>query len=178
MRCILFIMVVILEGCVSKTYSNNICISNASKAPKELYDFCFKKAQSGEASAMHYIAEQSYYFQNPEKSVEEIIRLYVNASDKGHIASASEAGHLAFEQCTSDIEPNEKMCAIAVEQLGRAEKAFDPDGAFYLAWMYAQGVGVKKDLNKALRLFQKAKKLNHDYADALIKRIEIELDQK
>lgn len=70
-----------------------------------------------------------------------------------------EAAQLRWQQVLKNVQGG-YVSSFELEELEKYEQENDPQAVEVLAWIYARGIGVKQDLEKAFSYYKKAVALN------------------
>ena len=117
---------------------------------EEAFDWFSKAAEQGQADATYFIGN---FYWHPtglglvEPSDEKAIAYYQKAAELGSAKAMCELGR-QYRQGTVTLEKDHTK-AIALFQ--KAAELGEPEASYWLAKCYQFGIGVEKDLEKALK---------------------------
>ncbi|HHJ35231.1 MAG TPA: sel1 repeat family protein, partial [Gammaproteobacteria bacterium] len=116
-----------------------------------LFDFQMKLAKKGNAEAEYKVGEMYETGFGVKKDMTEAMSWITKSADQGHETAG-------FKLLYWDVEKNGITDAnkAKVESLKAKAKDGNPQAQYYVGSMYANGVGVKKDSNKAISWLNKA----------------------
>lgn len=124
---------------------------------KKYIDWLIKAANAGNSSSMYYLGYAYQEGEGVNKDINLAIKWYEKASKKGE-PYASHNLAFYYEDQKNQKESN-KLYQLAFNQYNQKINEGDLSYLIYLADMYAEGMGVDKNISKAFTLYTKASKL-------------------
>lgn len=138
-----------------------------------IFKFQQKLAQNGNVQAQYKLASMYERGDGVETNIEQAKHWYGLASKAGSKPAYHREVYLKVKQNGFD-KTNDAAWLASI----KADAAVrDPEAAFLLGQLYHQGLGVKKDLNKSLELFQQVKILGVANVDNEVSSIRAEMDE-
>lgn len=124
-------------------------------------NFVRKALDSGSKGALELLAYHYYYGEGTKKNLKKAMSLFQKSSDLGFIDSTITLADI-FAYGDDGIKKNEKK---AFELMKKAEnQGFSLDVVNYLGAAYIHGIGVPRDINKAIYYLEIAEKNDDPHA--------------
>jgi hypothetical protein len=130
-----------------------------------------RAAEQGHPGAQHRFARLRYDGAlGVPASTDDAVQWWRAAAAQGHAEAQCALGcvHQRGSACGS-VPVNLAQAAVLFEQAAQGGSA---DGAYHLAYFYAEGVGAEKDLEVATALLQLAANRGHAPARAMLRRLQ------
>ena len=128
--------------------SSGACALELANQSSNVFKFQQKLATKGNASAEYRLACMYEFGAGIEQNLELAQHWYAQASSAGIGAAGDRMTYLSVRQQGYD----EKKNSVWLDGIKKAAKESNGDAMFLLAQLYRQGLGVKKDLGKAMEM--------------------------
>ncbi len=116
-----------------------------------LFDFQMKLASRGNAEAQFKVGEMYETGFGVKQNSDEAFKWISKAANKGHETAGFKLLYWDMEKNGINDSNKEKFAALKSEA-----EAGNPQAEYYIGKMYARGIGVKKDSDKAIEWLNKA----------------------
>lgn len=114
-----------------------------------VFNFQHKLALNGNVHAQHKLATMYEKGEGVKADAEQAKRWYTKAASAGSTPAKQRLTYLEIRQTGYKPAQHKPWLDSVIKEAG----AYNADSTYLLAQLYSQGIGVKKDLNKSLELY-------------------------